>query len=154
MQRRLHALEQVEKRELRSLESTLLKERRIEDRERTGREPPPPEPAPTPDQTPEQPIDLKAEFDKASAEPTLSHVDVFNKAAKEPIDLTAEFERVSGWSGDGGGEASATRRRTLRPKRRSKSSAVAARGTGRRMLSGQRGRPDPNRDENTEGPPS
>jgi hypothetical protein len=99
-QRRLHALEQVEKRELRSLETALLKERRIEDRERTGREPPP-----APDETPEKPINVTAEFEKASAEPSPTHVDEFNKAAKKPIDLTAEFERASG-SGDSGGEAS------------------------------------------------
>jgi hypothetical protein len=105
MQRRLHALDLVEKRELRSLETTLLKERRIEDRERTGRTPSPPEPVLTPDETPEKPIDVTAEFGKASAEPEPSHVDEFNRAAKEPIDLTVEFERVSG-SGDGGGEAS------------------------------------------------
>ena len=42
MQRRFYALEQVEKRELRSLETTLTKERRIGDRERTGRTPSPP----------------------------------------------------------------------------------------------------------------
>jgi hypothetical protein len=70
MQRRLHALEQVEKRELRSLEATLLKEIRIEDRQRTGRQP--------------------------ETEPAQTHADEFNRAAKKPIDLTAEFERVSG----------------------------------------------------------
>ena len=105
VQRRLHALEQVEKRELRSLEMTLIKERRIEDRERTGPGPSLPEPVLTPDKMPEKPIDVMAEFEKASAEPAPSHVDVFNRAAKEPIDLTAEFERASG-SGDGEGEVS------------------------------------------------
>jgi hypothetical protein len=45
MQRRLRALELVEQRELRSLETTLLKERRIEERERTGRQPSPVEPS-------------------------------------------------------------------------------------------------------------
>lgn len=102
---RLRALDQLEKRELRSLETKLLKERRIEDRERTGRAPPPPEPVPTPDKTPEKQIDVMAEFGKASAEPVPSHVDEFNRAAKEPIDLMAEFERASG-SGDGKGDAS------------------------------------------------
>jgi hypothetical protein len=58
----LPALEQVEKRELRSLESTLLKERRIEDRERTGRVPS--LPVLTFDKTPEKPIDLTVEFEK------------------------------------------------------------------------------------------
>ena len=48
---------------------------------------------------------MTAEFEKASAEPAPTHVDEFNRAAKEPIDLTAEFERASG-SGDGEGEAS------------------------------------------------
>ena len=105
MQRRLRALDLIEKRELRSLETTLLKERRVEDRERTGRTPSPPEPVLTPDDTPEKPIDVTAEFEKASTEPSPTHVDEFNRAAKEPIDLTAEFERASG-SGDGEGEAS------------------------------------------------
>ena len=41
MQRRLRALELVEQRELRSLETALLKERRIEERERTERQPQP-----------------------------------------------------------------------------------------------------------------
>ncbi|HYK79328.1 MAG TPA: hypothetical protein VEU95_06850 [Micropepsaceae bacterium] len=103
LQWRLRALDQLEKREVRSLETKLLKDRRIEDRERTGRAPPPPEP--TPDETPEKPIDLMAEFEKASAEPAPTRVDEFNRAAKESIDLTAEFERVSG-SGDGEGDAS------------------------------------------------
>ncbi|MBV8978176.1 MAG: relaxase/mobilization nuclease domain-containing protein [Alphaproteobacteria bacterium] len=77
MERRLHALEQVEKRELRSLETTLLKERRTEDRERTGPQP--------------------------ETEPAQTHVDEFNRAAKKPIDLTAEFERASGSAtGDSG----------------------------------------------------
>lgn len=105
MQRRLHALAQVEKRELRSLETTLLKQRRIEDRERTGRTPSPPEPVLTPDETPEKPIDVTAQFEKASAEPAPTHVDEFNRVAKEPIDLMAEFERASG-SGGGAGDAS------------------------------------------------
>lgn len=70
MERRLHALEQIERRELRSLETTLLKERRIEDRERTERQPEP--------------------------QPGQTHADEFNAAAKKPIDLTAEFERASG----------------------------------------------------------
>jgi len=45
MERRLRALALVEQRELRSLENALLKERRIEDRERSGRQPPPVEPS-------------------------------------------------------------------------------------------------------------
>jgi hypothetical protein len=105
VQRRLHALDRVEKRELRSLETTLIKERRTEDRERMGRAPSPPEPMLTPDKTPEKPINVMAEFERASAEPAPTHVDEFNRAAKEPIDLTAEFERASG-SGDGEGDAS------------------------------------------------
>lgn len=76
MQRRLRALELLEQRELRSLENALLKERRIEERERTSREP--------------------------SPEP---HTDVFNKAAKKPIDLSAEFARAA-QGGEGEGEAS------------------------------------------------
>jgi hypothetical protein len=73
MQRRLRALELVEKRELRSLETALLKERRIEERERTTRE------------------------------PSRSHKDVFNEAAKKPIDLSAEFARAA-QSGEREGE--------------------------------------------------
>jgi hypothetical protein len=109
MRRRLHALDRVEKREMRSLETTLTKERRIEDRERTGRTPPPPEPVPTytddANEPVKEPIDLPAVFERASAEPAPTHVDEFNRAAKKPIDLMAEFERASG-SGDGEGSAS------------------------------------------------
>jgi hypothetical protein len=105
MRRRLHALGLVEKRELRSLETTLVKERRIEDRERTGRVPPPPAQVPTPDETPEKPVNVTAEFEKARVESLPTHVGEFNRVAKKPIDLMAEFERASG-SGDGKGEAS------------------------------------------------
>jgi hypothetical protein len=76
MQRRLRALELVEQRERQSLENSLLKERRVEERERTERQPQP--------------------------EPTRSHPDEFNRAAKKPIDLTAEFERASGSGGEQG----------------------------------------------------
>jgi hypothetical protein len=58
MQRRLRALELVEHRQLRSLENALLKERRIEDRERLGWQP--------------SPVELSGE----------AHIDVFNKAVK------------------------------------------------------------------------
>lgn len=80
MQRRLRALELVEQRERKSLETTLLKERRIGERERSGRAPP-------------------------ALEPTPTHTDAFNEAAKKPIDLTAEFGQATG-SGDSEGEAS------------------------------------------------
>jgi len=76
MQRRLRALELVEQRERKSLEIALLKERRVEERERTERQPEP--------------------------EPIRTHPDEFNTAAKKPIDLKAEFERASGSAGDGG----------------------------------------------------
>ncbi|HVB82278.1 MAG TPA: relaxase/mobilization nuclease domain-containing protein [Candidatus Binataceae bacterium] len=85
MQRRLRALELVEQRELRSLENALLKERRIEERERTSRE--------------------------SSPEP---HTDVFNKAAKKPIDLSAEFARAA-QGGEGEGEASGESAQDLAP---------------------------------------
>lgn len=81
MRRRLRALELVEQRERKSLETKLLKDRRIEERQRTERPPPAPEKAREP------------------------HTDVFNKAAEKPIDLTAEFEQVSG-SGDAGSQTS------------------------------------------------
>jgi hypothetical protein len=71
MERRLRALELVEQRERKSLEVKLLKERRVEERERTERAIGPPEPA------------------------RETHADIFNRAAKEPIDLTAEFEKAS-----------------------------------------------------------
>jgi hypothetical protein len=80
MQRRLRALELVEQRERQSLETTFLKERRIEEREQSGRA-------------------------QASIEPARTHADVFNEAAKKPIDLTADFMRAAG-SGDSAGEAS------------------------------------------------
>ena len=80
IQRRIRALELVEQRELRSLETALLKECRIDERVRMGREPEPIEPSPT-------------------------HTDQFNEAAKKPIDLTAEFEKAAG-SGDAEGGAS------------------------------------------------
>lgn len=109
IERRLHALDRLEKRELRSLETSLLKERRIEDRERTERAPPPPEQTPTHtgvfNRAAKQPIELTAEFGRASAEPVPTHVNEFNKAAKKPIDLTAEFEQASG-AGDSEGGAS------------------------------------------------
>ncbi len=79
-QRRLRALELVEQRELRSLETALLKELRIEERGRMGREPAPIEPSPT-------------------------HTDQFNEVAKKPIDLTAEFGKATG-SGEAEGGAS------------------------------------------------
>lgn len=81
MQRRMKALELVEQRERKSLEAKLLKDRRIEERERTDRTPAPVVPA----------HDL--------------HTNIFNKAAKKPIDLTAEFEKASGSEGAGGKSA-------------------------------------------------
>ena len=154
IQWRLRALEQLEKREARSLETKLLKERRVEDRERTGRAPPSPEPVLTPDETPEKPIDVAAEFEKASAEPTPSHVDEFNRAAKEPLDLTAEFERVSG-SGDGGGEVSGDAAQNPAPeaeikierrRRRTRDRTPDAERPTRETRS--------NRDKDSDGPPS
>ncbi len=64
---------------MKSFETALLKERRIEERERAGRQPQP--------------------------EPTRTHADVLNAAAKKPIDLTAEFGRASG-SGENADAAS------------------------------------------------
>ncbi len=71
VQHRLRSLELVEQRELRSLETALLKERRVEERVRTRQEP--------------------------SREP---NKDAFNRAAKKPIDLSAEFARAA-QTGDG-----------------------------------------------------
>ena len=99
MQRRLRALELVEQRELRSLETALLKERRIEERERTGREPAPIEPSPT-------------------------HPDEFNEAAKKPIDLTAEFEKAAG-SGEAEGGASGDSSQDVAPESEIKNSTAA-----------------------------
>ena len=53
-----------------------MEERRVEERERTERQPEP--------------------------EPTRTHPDEFNTAAKKPIDLKVEFEQASGSAGDGG----------------------------------------------------
>ena len=100
--RRLSALEQLEKRELRSLETKLLKERRVEDRERTGRalSPPAPEPVQMPTRTeivqkePEKAIDLKAAIEQPMAEPTPVYKGEFNKAAEKPFDLTAAFREA------------------------------------------------------------
>lgn len=78
MQRRMKALERVEQRERKSLETKLLKERRVEERERTERAP------------------------SAPAKAREPHTDAFNKAAEKPIDLTAEFEKASGSDGTGG----------------------------------------------------
>ncbi|MFZ1991938.1 MAG: relaxase [Alphaproteobacteria bacterium] len=115
MQRRLHALELVEQRERKSLEIALLKERRVEERERTERQ--------------------------SEPEPTLTHADEFNRAAKTPIDLKAEFERASGSGGKEGDAAGGavqepapeaeitiqrrkrTRERSEEPERRSKTRA-------------------------------
>lgn len=82
MQRRLRALELVEQRERKSLETKLVKERRVEERERTERAP------------------------LASAKVSEPHKDAFNKAAEKPIDLMAEFEKASGSASDGGESAS------------------------------------------------
>jgi len=76
MHRRLRALELVEQRERKSLETSLLKDRRVDERARTERQPEP--------------------------EPAKTHTDEFNAAAKKPIDLKGEFERASGSAGDGG----------------------------------------------------
>jgi hypothetical protein len=54
-----------------------VKDRRVGERERTERQ--------------------------AQPEPALTHEDEFNAAAKKPIDLTAEFERASGSGGKAGG---------------------------------------------------
>jgi hypothetical protein len=81
IRRRLRALELVEQRERKSLETKLLKDRRIEERERSERTPPPPE------KTREL------------------HTGVFNKAAAKPIHLTAEFEKASGAGEASGGSA-------------------------------------------------
>ena len=111
MRRRLRALELVEQRERRSLETSLLKEQRVEERERTEGKPEP--------------------------DPIRTHPDEFNKAAKKPIDLKAEFERASGSGGDQGDasggavqepapEAEVTIRRRKRTQDRSQDSGRAA----------------------------
>lgn len=81
IKRRLRALELVEQRERKSLETKLLKDRRIEERERSERTPP--------------------ALEKARE----LHTGIFNKAAEKPIDLTAEFERASGSAGRSGESA-------------------------------------------------
>jgi hypothetical protein len=90
MRRRLRALELVEQRERKSLETKLLKDRRMEERERTEHTPPAPEKAREP------------------------HTGVFNKAAEKPIDLTAEFEKASG-TGEADGESAGDSAETPAP---------------------------------------
>ncbi len=129
MQRRLRALELVEQRELRSLENALLKERRIEDRERSGRQPPPVEPSRDP------------------------HMDVFNKAAKKPLDLSAEFTRAA-QGGEGEGEASGDAARnpapeaevTIQRRKRAKDRAQEVERSAETR--------SPNRDTDNDGPSS
>ncbi len=115
MQRRLRALELVEKRELKSLETKLLKERRVEERERTeGGKQPEPNPKRSHEQefnnAAEKPVD-RADAGEASGkqsempEPAPDHVGEFNKAAKKPIDLVSDFNKASG-SGESEGKAS------------------------------------------------
>jgi hypothetical protein len=98
IERRLRALVQLEKRELRSLETKLEKERRIEDRERTDRAPPAPEPVPPHtdrvQKVPEKAIDPKATVREEAVDPALSYSDKFNRAAEKPVDLTAAFREA------------------------------------------------------------
>jgi hypothetical protein len=102
LQRRLRAIDLIEKRESRSLETTFVKERCIEDRERTGRAPPPPEPVQEPTlpqadvvrKEPGKAIDLKTAFGQAGAEPAPGYLDQFNKAAEKETDLTAAFRQA------------------------------------------------------------
>src|SRR5206468_2573853 len=91
-------------------------------------------------------------FEKASAEPTPSHVDEFNKAAKKPIDLMAEFERASG-SGDDKGEASGGAAQDPAPEAEIKIERRRRRARDRmpdEERSTQRTRPD--REKDNEGP--
>lgn len=90
MQRRVKALELVEQRERKSLETKLLKDRRVEERGRTERAP------------------------LASAKVSEPHKDVFNKAAEKPIDLTAEFDKASG-SGSADGKSAGDSSETPAP---------------------------------------
>lgn len=114
MQRRLRALELVEQRELRSLENALLKERRIEDRVRSGRQPPPVEPSRDP------------------------HMEVFNKAAKKPLDLSAEFTRAA-QGGEGEGEASGDAAQNPAPEAEVTIQRRSGRRIGRRRLNARPG---------------
>lgn len=113
-QRRRRALELVEQRERESLETTLLKQRRTDERERSGWMPP-------------------------AVEPEPMHMDVFNKAAKQPIDLTVEFGRAAR-AGDSAGDASAGIAQDLAPEGELRSSAAARRGSGTRMHNDPRDR--------------
>jgi hypothetical protein len=113
VQRRLRALELVEQRERRSLETSLLKEQRIDERRKSERQP--------------------------ESETTRTHAEECNAAAKKPIDLKAEFERASGSAegeaGSSAGQGPApepeitiqrrkrTRERAEEPERHSKSRA-------------------------------
>jgi hypothetical protein len=125
MRRRLRALELVEQRERKSLEVALLKDRRIEERERDGRVLTPSDPSRSHtdvfNEAAKPPVDLSAEFARAATphagrgeqdggaarDPVQEerHADAFNERAKLPIELGAEFERASK-GGDDGGSAS------------------------------------------------
>lgn len=126
MQRRLRALELVEQRERKSLEVALLKDRRIEERERDGRALTPSDPSRSHtdvfNEAAKAPVDLSAEFARAAApadergerdgganhapvQEEGKHTDAFNERAKQPVELTAEFERASKGGDDDGSAA-------------------------------------------------
>ena len=72
---------------------------------------------------------------RAAPEPMPTHADEFNKVPKKPIDLIAEFERASR-SGEGSGRGGRRFwRRTRRPRLRSQFSGASAPGSGRRSPS-------------------
>jgi hypothetical protein len=126
MQRRLRALELVEQRERKSLEVALLKDRRIEERERDGRALVPSDPSRSHtdvfNDVAKAPVDLGAEFARAATaldgrgeqdggaarDPVQQegkHTNAFNERAKQPVELTAAFERAAK-GGDDDGSAS------------------------------------------------
>jgi hypothetical protein len=103
------ALELVEQSEFQSSEVSLLKERRAHERERTE--------------------------GQRQTEPALSHPDEFNRAAKEPIDLTAEFDRASRSTGDAGEATGGAVQGSQRPKGRWQSSIAGAHVSGQKNRS-------------------
>jgi hypothetical protein len=116
------------------LETALFKERRIEERKRTGREPSP-------------------------VEPSREHMDLFNEAAKKPIDLTAEFAQAAG-SGEGGtsgdsaqnsapeAEITIQRRRRTRDRSQDADRPVGSKPTGRNTDDPSDSDPTPRRRRN------
>lgn len=174
MQRRLRALELVEQRERKSLEVVLLKDHRIEERERDGRALTPSDPSRSHtdvfNEAAKAPIDLSAAFTRAATAPDGrgeqdggagrdpvqeegKHTDAFNERAKAPIQLGAEFERASRGGDDGGSASGDTAQEpapeaevTIRRRKRTRERSEEPERNARRRRDRERGDDDPSPD--------